>query len=172
MASHSDSLHLRHASSSHNLCPLPPFITFGTNIHPSIHPASSTYLGLGRGGSCLSRDTQTSLSLDTSSTSSERIPRRSQASQVTQSLQRVLVLPQGLLSVGHARNTSRGRCPGVQVYRCPSHLSWLLLMCSKLLLGDRAPHPISKGAARHPARKLILAACIWDLILLVMTQSL
>ena len=48
--------------------------------HPSIHPFSSAYPGPGRGGSCLSRDTQTSLSPDNSSSSSGRTPRRSQAS--------------------------------------------------------------------------------------------
>ncbi len=47
---------------------------------PSIHPSSSAYLGAGRGGSSLSRDAQTSLSLDTSSSSSGGIPRCSQAS--------------------------------------------------------------------------------------------
>ena len=46
------------------------------SIHPSIHPSSSAYLGPGRRGSCLSRDSQTSLSPDTSSSSSGRIPRR------------------------------------------------------------------------------------------------
>ena len=50
------------------------------SIHPSIF---FTYLGPGCGRSCLSRDTQTSLSPDTSFSSSGRIPRRSQASWVT-----------------------------------------------------------------------------------------
>ena len=50
--------------------------------NPSIHRFSSAYLGPGRGGSCLSRDTQTSLSTDTSSSSSGRIPKCSQASWV------------------------------------------------------------------------------------------
>ena len=53
------------------------------SIHPSIHPFSSAYPGPSRGGSCLSRDTQTSLSPDTASSSSGRTPRRSQASWVT-----------------------------------------------------------------------------------------
>uniref|UniRef100_A0A672HMV5 NACHT domain-containing protein n=1 Tax=Salarias fasciatus TaxID=181472 RepID=A0A672HMV5_SALFA len=53
------------------------------NIHPSIHPSSAAYPGPGRGGSSLSRDAQTSLSPDTSSSSSGRIPRRSQASRET-----------------------------------------------------------------------------------------
>ena len=50
------------------------------SIHPSIFFRLS---GLGRGDSCLSRDTQTSLTLDTSPSSSRRIPRRSQANRVT-----------------------------------------------------------------------------------------
>ena len=45
--------------------------------HPSIHPFSSAYPVPGRGGSCLSRDAQTSLTPDTSSSFSGRIPRRS-----------------------------------------------------------------------------------------------
>uniref|UniRef100_A0A672FHD8 Nicotinamide nucleotide adenylyltransferase 1 n=1 Tax=Salarias fasciatus TaxID=181472 RepID=A0A672FHD8_SALFA len=81
------------------------------NVHPSIHPFSTAYTGPGRGGSSLSRDAQTSLSPDTSCSSSGRIPRRSQASCETLSLQCVLGLPRGLLPVGHARNTSQG---GVQ----------------------------------------------------------
>ena len=43
---------------------------------------------------------------------------------------------------------------------------------SELLLGDRAPHPISKG--ERPAtvrRKLISVTCIRDFILSVMNQS-
>ena len=48
-------------------------------FHPSIH-FLPRYLRPGCGGSCLSRDTQTYLSLDTSSSTSGRIPRRSRAS--------------------------------------------------------------------------------------------
>uniref|UniRef100_A0A8C4RIG9 G-protein coupled receptors family 1 profile domain-containing protein n=1 Tax=Erpetoichthys calabaricus TaxID=27687 RepID=A0A8C4RIG9_ERPCA len=47
--------------------------------YPSIHPFSSAYPRSGCGGSSLSRDAQTSLSPATSSSSSGRIPRRSQA---------------------------------------------------------------------------------------------
>ncbi|KAK3508267.1 hypothetical protein QTP70_017786 [Hemibagrus guttatus] len=42
---------------------------------------------------------------------------------------------------------------------------------SELLPGDRAPYPISKGAPATLRRKLILAACIRDVTLSVMTQS-
>ncbi len=58
------------------------------SFHPSILPSSSAYPGPGCEGSSLSRDAQTSLSLDTSSCSSGGIPRRSQASRETLSLQR------------------------------------------------------------------------------------
>ncbi|MEQ2251585.1 hypothetical protein ILYODFUR_012523 [Ilyodon furcidens] len=47
------------------------------------YSSSSAYPGPGRGGSRLSRDTQTSLSPDTSSSSSRGSPRRSQASRET-----------------------------------------------------------------------------------------
>ncbi|KAK5617704.1 hypothetical protein CRENBAI_001429 [Crenichthys baileyi] len=47
------------------------------------YSSSSAYPEPGRGGSRLSRDTQTSLSPDTSSSSSEGCPRRSQASRET-----------------------------------------------------------------------------------------
>ncbi|XP_040928663.2 protocadherin beta-16-like [Betta splendens] len=53
------------------------------NDNPSIHPFSSAYPGPGRGGSSLSREFQTSLSPDTSSSSSGGTPRRSQASRET-----------------------------------------------------------------------------------------
>ncbi|MEQ2179042.1 hypothetical protein GOODEAATRI_020452 [Goodea atripinnis] len=64
------------------------------------------YPRLCRGGSRLSRDAQTSLSPDASSSSSGGSPRRSQASRETLSLQRVLGRPPGLLTVGRAWNTS------------------------------------------------------------------
>ncbi|KAJ0070205.1 hypothetical protein NL108_002520 [Boleophthalmus pectinirostris] len=44
------------------------------SIHPSIHPFSSAYPGPGRGGSSLSRDSQTSFTPDTSSSSSRGDP--------------------------------------------------------------------------------------------------
>ncbi|MEQ2300081.1 hypothetical protein AMECASPLE_021690 [Ameca splendens] len=47
------------------------------------YSSSSAYPGPGRGGSRLSRDAQTSLSPDTSSSSSRGSPRRSQASRET-----------------------------------------------------------------------------------------
>ncbi|XP_077359126.1 uncharacterized protein LOC144005088 isoform X2 [Festucalex cinctus] len=48
---------------------------------------------LGRGGSSLRRETQTSVSPATSTSSCGGIPRRSQASRETSSLQRVVGLP-------------------------------------------------------------------------------
>ena len=59
---------------------------------------------------------------------------------------------------GHVRHTSRGRRPRGIRYRCPCCLSWLLSMWgsrfySELLPGDGTPHPIAKGAPRHPAKE-------------------
>lgn len=60
------------------------------------------------GDSTLCRDAHTFLSADTFSSSSGSIPRHSQASQETQSLQRVLGLPQVLLPL---EVSIRNRCP-------------------------------------------------------------
>lgn len=95
-----------------------------------------------------------SLCLDTSPSSSRMIPRHSRDSRVMQSLQRVLVLTRGLLSAGHAWDTSPGRLPGGIWYRCLSPLSWLLRLYSEHLPGERASHPISKGAPLQPGGKL------------------
>ncbi len=59
------------------------FYSYDSLFNPSIHPSSSAYTGPGRGGSSLSRDAQTSLSLVTFSSSSGGTPRRSQASRET-----------------------------------------------------------------------------------------
>ncbi|MEQ2166303.1 hypothetical protein GOODEAATRI_026559 [Goodea atripinnis] len=60
-------------------------VTYVENLltDPSIHPLSSAYPGSGRGGSSLSRETQTSLSPATWASSSGGIPRHSQASRET-----------------------------------------------------------------------------------------
>ncbi|KAI3364219.1 hypothetical protein L3Q82_011018 [Scortum barcoo] len=85
-----------------------------------LHPLGP---GPGRGGSSLSRDAQTSLTPDTSSSSSggpRGVPRPAER----HSLSSVSwVFPEGLLPVGHAWNTSLGRRPGGIQNRCPSHLS-------------------------------------------------
>ncbi|KAJ0064332.1 hypothetical protein NL108_003605 [Boleophthalmus pectinirostris] len=65
----------------------------------SIHPCSSAYLGSGRGGISLSRDSQTSLTPDTSSSSSGGDPE---------------VFP------GQSTDIVPRACPG------SSHLNWLL----------------------------------------------
>lgn len=64
-----------------------------SSINPFIHPSIRLLPLICRGGRSLSRETQPSLFL------AERW-----------SLQHVLGLPQGLLPVGHAWNTSPGRC--------------------------------------------------------------
>ncbi len=135
-------------------------------VHPSIHPSSSAYPGPGRRGSSLSRDGQTSFSLDTSSYSSgrntEAFPGQSGD----------IILP-----VGRAQNTSPGRRPGGIQNRCPSHLSWLLSMSrssGSTLSSSRVNELLTLSLRERPAtlrRKLISAACIRDLVLSVMTHS-
>ena len=94
----------------------------------------------------------------------------------TDSLQRVLGLPRGLLPVGRARNTSRGRRPGGILTRYPSHLIWLLSMRSS----GSTPSPsrmtelLTLSLRESPdtlRRKPILAACIHDLVLSVTTHN-
>ncbi|KAI3354458.1 hypothetical protein L3Q82_018969, partial [Scortum barcoo] len=130
------------------------------SIHSSIHfqPLDP---GPGRGGSSLSRDAQTSLTPDTSSSSSGGTPRRSQASQPERhSLSSVSwVFPEGLLPVGHAWNTSLGRRDRghPKLMPKPPQLTPLNVkeqrLYSELLPSDRASHPISKGSASHPAEE-------------------
>ena len=115
------------------------------------------YPGPGCGGSCLSRDTQPSLSLDISSSSSGRIQRCSQDSLV-KSHSSVSWVFLGVSSwqdiPGTPPKVSRGHL--IQMPE-PHQLAPLdveeQLLYSELLLGDRAPHPISKGAPRHPAEE-------------------
>uniref|UniRef100_A0A3B3ZPB0 GABA(C) receptor n=1 Tax=Periophthalmus magnuspinnatus TaxID=409849 RepID=A0A3B3ZPB0_9GOBI len=148
-----------------------------TGIDFTIHPFSSAYPGPGRGGSSLSRDSQTSLTPDTSSSSSGGTPRRSQPSRETWSLQRVLGLPRGLLLVGHAQNTSLGRRPGGILSRCPSHLNWFLSTCRSSGSTPSSSHVtelLTLSLRVCPAslrRKPISAACIHDLVLSVIIQS-
>ena len=76
-----------------------PVVDLSLSLHPSIHPFinPSILCLLSRvgSGSSLSREAQTSLSTATSSRSSRRILRRSQASPETSSLQAVLGLSGG-----------------------------------------------------------------------------
>ncbi|KAK5604691.1 hypothetical protein CRENBAI_012899 [Crenichthys baileyi] len=83
------------------------------------YSSSSAYPEPGRGGSRLSRATQMSLSPDTSSSSSGESPRRSQASQETQSLQRVLGRPLGPPRWDMPGTPPRRRPGGIR-YRCSS----------------------------------------------------
>ena len=137
--------------------------------------SSSAYLGSGRGGSSLSREAQTSLSLATSSSSSLGIP--SQPRDSPESLQCVLGLPRGLLPVGRALNTSPGRRPGGILTRCPSHLIWLLSTrrsSGSTPSSSRMTELLTLSLRESPAtlRKLISAACTRHLVLSVTTQSL
>ncbi|KAK3516174.1 hypothetical protein QTP70_005680 [Hemibagrus guttatus] len=84
---------------------------------------------LGRGGSSLSRDAQTSLSLATSSSSSGGTPRRSQASRKRHPKQ----MPEP---------------PQLPPFDVEEQRLY-----SELLPGDRALYPISKGAPRHPTEE-------------------
>ncbi|KAK3573583.1 hypothetical protein QTP86_028178 [Hemibagrus guttatus] len=117
----------------------------------------------GRRGSSLSRDAQTSLSPDTSSNSSGGTPRRS---------------PEAF--PGQLRDIVSPACPGSSPEplpggACPEHLPREMSrrhpkqmpeppqlppfdveeqrLYSKLLPGDRAPYPISKGAPHHPTEE-------------------
>ena len=91
------------------------------SIYPSIHPSSNAYLGSGREGSSLSRESQTSQSPATLSSSSggfRGIPKPAKR-------KHVLGLPGRLLPMGRALNTSSGRPPVGILIRCPNPL-WLL----------------------------------------------
>lgn len=93
------------------------------------------------------------------------IPRRSQDSGVTQSLQHVLVLPQGLLGTC-PRHLSREAARGHPIQMPEPHQlaplyvleQWLY---SEHLSGERASHPVSKGAPLHPAGWLLV---FWSLL--------
>ena len=79
------------------------------------------------GGSSLSREVQTSLSTATSSSSSGRMLKCSQASWNTLSLQGVLGPPRVVLPEEHALKASPGRRPRGILTRFLSHLIWILL---------------------------------------------
>ena len=144
-------------------------------IHPSIYPLL-LLRGSGRGGSSLSRETQTSLSPAASFSSSggpRGIPRPAER----QSLQSALGLLLGLLPVGRAQNTSPGRRPGGILTRCPSHLIWLLSMSRS---SHSTPSPswmtelVTLSLRESPdtlRRKPISAACIRNLVLSVTTHN-
>uniref|UniRef100_A0A3B4B214 CUB domain-containing protein n=1 Tax=Periophthalmus magnuspinnatus TaxID=409849 RepID=A0A3B4B214_9GOBI len=132
--------------------------TFSHCNHNSIHPSIFFRLsGPGRGGKSLSRDSQTSLTPDTSSSSSSGTP--------------------SLLLVGHAQNTSLGRRPGGILSRCPSHLNWFLSTCrssGSTPSSSCVTELLTLSLRVRPAtlrRKPISAACIRDLVLSVITQS-
>ncbi|KAK5614926.1 hypothetical protein CRENBAI_009388 [Crenichthys baileyi] len=133
----------------------------------------------GRGGSRLSRDTQTSLSPDTSSSSSGGSPRvvpgASRGSIVLQVCPGPFPGPSppgvGTFCLEHAPEEG---VPGGIRYRCPSHhptgfLS-MLRRSAALLQGPlpdgRAPHAISKGVHASPLlRKLIFSWLLYrDLV--------
>lgn len=80
----------------------------------SNHPSSSAISGSGCVGSSFSWEAQISFYTATSSSSSEEIPRHSQASRHTR----------GLFPVGRAWNTWPGRHPGGSLIRCLRQLIW------------------------------------------------
>ncbi|KAG1926104.1 hypothetical protein F2P79_025073 [Pimephales promelas] len=120
--------------------------------------SSSAHPGPGRGGSSLSRDAQTSLSLDTSSSSSGGILRRSQATRETVSpacpRSSPGPPPSGTYPEHLPRKASRRHSEQMPE---PPQLTPLYVeeqrLYSELLPSDRASHPISKGPPSHPAEK-------------------
>ncbi len=64
----------------------------------------------------------------------------------------------GLLPVGHAQKTSKGRHPGGIPIRCPNHLSWLFDAKKQQLYSELppdlwAPHLVSKVEPSHPTEE-------------------
>ncbi len=121
---------------------------------PSIHPSSSAYPGPGRGGSSLSRDTQTSLSLVTSSSSSgghRGVPRPAGRHSPRSSPGP----PPGGTRPKHLPGKASRRHP--EQMPEPPQLTPLDVeeqrLYSELLPSDWASHPISKGAPSHPTEK-------------------
>ncbi len=129
------------------------------SIHPSIHPSSSAYPEPGRGGSSLSRDAQTSLSLDTSSSSSggdtEAFPGQP-GDIVSPACPRSSPgPPPGGTRPKHLPEKASRRHP--EQMPEPPQLTPLDVeeqrLYSELLPSEWAPHPISKGAPSHPTEK-------------------
>lgn len=80
-----------------------------SSVHPPIHPSCSAPLIRGRVAGAAAKAAQTSFSPATSSSSSWGNPRRFQTNRGTQSFQRVLGLPGGLLPEGRTLNALPGR---------------------------------------------------------------
>lgn len=117
-------------------------LSFNTSIHPSIIVPLS---GAGSKGNSRSRDTQTSISPDTSSNFSGGISRRSQATSRSS-------MSQVFLWVASQWDTTQA--PPARGVRGAPQLTPLDVeeqeLYSGLLLGDRSPH---QGAPRHPVEK-------------------
>ncbi|KAI3370523.1 hypothetical protein L3Q82_025285 [Scortum barcoo] len=148
-------------------------------IHPSIHfqPLDP---GPGHGGSSLSRDAQTSLTPDTSSSSSmgdpEAFPGQPRRHSLSPACPGSSPRPPsrwGTCLEHLPREASRGHLKQMPKppQLTPLNVKEQRLSLLKLLPSGRASHPISKGAPATLRRKLISAACIHDLVLSVITQS-
>ena len=129
-------------------------------LYPSIHHLL-LLRGSGRGGSSLSRETQTSLSPATSSSSSGGTPRRSQPRDIVSPPcpgSSPGSPPSGTCPEHLTREASR-RHPNQMPE--PPHLAPLdaeeQRFYSEPLPDDWASHPISKGEPRHPAEETHVA---------------
>ena len=149
---------------------------FFFRLHQSIHPSSSACPVSGRGGSCLSRDTQTSpqpgyfLQLfwedpkvfpgQLGDIVAPAFPGSSPGSP-----------PSGTCQEHLPRQASRGHPKQMPE---PSSLNWLLSMWRRsgsTPSSSRMTELLTLSLRERPATLLISAACIQDLILSVMTQS-
>lgn len=89
-------------------------------------------------------------------------------------IQPVLGLPRGLLPVGRAQKTSKGRSPGGILIRCPNHLNWPLLAqrsscstLSSLRMSERLILSLRLSPANLTKWTFDLLHLIWPIIQIV-----